>query len=78
MKMKLLLITAIFSSSAVSPQIRNPFAFTKTHETVNKVVTNEPTSLSKWNIKEQGEDLIVIENSDDGQIRTIEIASFTH
>lgn len=36
----------------------------------------QTTSLSKWNIKDVGNGLLIVENNDNGQIRTIDISSF--
>ena len=57
---------------------RNPFEFKQESNTQQSISLQQTNVLSKWNIKENGNELIIIENIDDGQIRTIEMAPFTH
>lgn len=58
------------------PHERNPFEFKQEIIEPSVSTATKLDPLSKWNIKENGDELIIIENIDDGQIRTIEIASF--
>ncbi len=56
---------------------RDPFQFATEDKTETSIKSPEVTvDLSKWNIKDVGNNLIIIEDVHDGQMRTIEITSF--
>ncbi len=73
------LILFVFTLQCEQYSGRNPFEFKQEQGVINDEIPHlKSETLSKWNIKENGDELIVIENIDDGQIRTIEIAPFDH
>lgn len=81
MKIYLILVSLFFYTAAIfseSKQLRNPFKFEnlKQPQIIIQKKSEQDLSelLSKWNIKSLEQDLIVIENPIDGQIRTIQIS----
>jgi hypothetical protein len=68
---------SVAAVAIVSNRLRDPFEF---EQEVVHVVQTEPVkpakdfgNLGKWNIKEMGNDLLIMEN-DEGHIRTIQVS----
>ncbi len=77
-KRNISLFICVLTLSAASNKVRNPFEFAveKPKEEIKKEQPqNAADTLAKWNIKEIGNDLIIME-TEEGQIRTIQVSSF--
>lgn len=73
---KCFLFISIITISYACASLRNPFEFgtEKPKEEIKQVVDTSE-ALAQWNIKEIGNDLVIME-TDEGQIRTIQFSSF--
>lgn len=74
----LYLITNILTTQSQQAPERNPFEFKQEQALSLSIPDKNLETPSKWTIKENGKKLIIIENSDDGQVRTIEAAPLAY
>lgn len=75
--LKAIIITFLFFLCFKPLSSRDPFTFAITKkQNIQQQAPAETTSLSKWNIKDIGNGRLIVENNDNGQMRTIDISSF--
>jgi hypothetical protein len=77
MLMKIVSLSTVSFLIMLSINSRNPFEFS--HEqpqptTTHPVSTN--LSSSKWSIKEHGDQIMILENCEDGQLRAVEFPQY--